>query len=412
MRSYRRSGAALLAATLALLPGTAAAAQQGTVVLSEADVTRVGGRFILSADGASFELAALESPTECPAAGGGTWTCGEGSRRALAAAVAGETLTCLIMGRGDPPPVECTAQTRNLNLWMLQVGWAALRPEWRNPPPAYRDAEQAARAAGAMLWYDPGTEPAEDPANSRPPAGQRPQRVDAGVFLARRQEGDVRVYTREKPPDDDEVPLNYIDFAEDLSTPTTRTGFPLDPNWVPALGTGDSIVHRTNDGRFAYARAPSADGALPLAYMAAAGNVAGRRYATVMLDGMPWSVRRGDLQPARVPLGARAARRGATVAERSAIGAGLPEDRLRAGVWTFGTLRVVVAEDPYACARGTWCRFAVLDEAGTVASGTAREAPELIAQNADGTPAAAPAAPDGIALVWQAPGGAWRRWAP
>ena len=421
MQSHRRFGAGLLVGTLALT-GPVAASQEGRgLVLRIADVTTSGERLVLStADGESYELGAVQTPADCPAADGGTWPCGEGARQALAAAVAGEQLECRILENGEPPAVECRAQTRNLNVWMLQIGRAALQPGWRGRISEYDEAESAARAAGALRWYDAEGETAspQSPAGSGDPSGAgtgvgdtAADSAGTGGFLLRRQEGKVRTYVLASTADAELPPLDYIDYEVDLSVSSPRTGFPLDDDDVPALATGEFIVHETNGGRFAYAQASPADDLVPLAYLVDAAEPPGRRYTRIVLDDVAWTARRGNLQPARTPLGTQVERRGATTAERAAVGAELLRNPLRAGVWTLGAFRVVVAEDPLGCDRSTWCRFAVLDDAGAVVAGTAREAPELVILN-DGVAATAGREPHLTGLVWEAPGGAWMLWTP
>ena len=411
MRSCQTFSATLLACTLAV-PGPAAAGQgEETVVLHSVEVATVEERFMLSTpNGASYELAALQSPTECPAAAGGSWACGEGALQALSAAVAGETLACRILRDGHSPAVECTAQTRNLNLWMLQVGWARLHPEWRGQIVDYDEAELAARTAGAILWYNAGSEAPEGASDYSPIVTPHPEGVGTRTFLVRSHEGDVRVYDQVSPPGADTPFLEY--FPAELPAQANQVVLEPRGNWVPALYTGDFIVHRTTGRGFAYAHVPSIVENFPLAYIVDSADAEGQRYDTVVLDGVAWITRSGDLQPARVPLGTRVERRGATASERRTIGSGLPEDELRAGVWALDKLRVVVAEDPYGCVRATWCRFAVLDETDVVLAGTAREAPELLVHDDDVVSRTAVAKPGVVALVWQEPGGEWKRWAP
>jgi len=410
MHSCSKLKATLLVCVLAV-PGAAVAGQGDTVVLRSVEVTTVGERFMLATrDGASYELAALQSPTDCPAAtGGGLWACGEGALQALSAAVAGETLACEIVRDGDPPAVRCTAQTRDLGLWMLRIGWAKLPLEWQGQIAEYDEAELAARTAGAMLWYDAGSEHAAATLDHLVPVGRHPEDLGFSTFLVRSFEGDVRVYDRVSAPEDT-ISVDY--FAADLSTRAGRLAFEPRNEWVPALDVGDFIMHPTTSRGLAYARVPPSVDRFPLAYVVDAADSEGQRYDTVVLDGMAWVARRGDLQPFRVPLGNRGERRGATAAERRTIGSGLPEDELRAGVWALDGLRVVVAEDAYGCVRATWCRFAVLDETDVVVSGIAREAPELLVQDDDAVLRTVAAEASLTVLVWQEPGGEWKRWAP
>ena len=265
---------------------------QQRVELQNVSVIVADHRLILAAGGDEYVLASLEVPEWCPAAGGGTWACGEGAREVLAAAIKGEVLECTIKEPDEPLPVagavECFAQTRNLNLWMLSIGRARLTPGARETNPLYDDAERVARATGAMNWY-------------------RPARADV----------------------------------------------------EPSLGRHD------------------------------------RSWSTVAPD----TTTSSHPGPARYPLGSRATRRGATADERLALGEDLQQDELRAGVWDYGLFQVVVAESASGCVALTWCRFVVLEDGRPVFIGVARETPEL-------------AAADGAELVWEAPGGAWKFWAP
>ena len=452
MRRHGTFGTVILVGSLAL-PGAAASCQGDPgIELRDVEVVLSDGRLVLSTpSGDTYELAGLETPPTCPASGGSTWACGEGAREALAAAVEGETLQCRVLDKGTPPAVECFAQTRNLNVWMLHVGRATLQPAWSNRIPEYDEAQLSAQSAGAMVWDesrevetaadDPnvvqdaggGESPDAAPGNrfSRPvPRSQAESarepsalgtrmgmqaagRTQAGTFLLRRQDGDVRAYVLDPPADGGDVALEYVAVEADLSRQTPGSGALLDDERVPALGMGDFIVHHARGSEYTYAPAPHEAGDLPLAYVVDGGDVEGRSYTDIVLDGMAWTSRRGYLQPLQVPLWETIERRGATAAERRAIGSGLPEDNLRAGVWAVDGFRVVVAEDASGCARWTWCRFAVLDDTGVVVSGTARDAPAFPVL-ADLLP---PEAPDEArelvpGLVWQTPAGNWMRWTP
>jgi len=411
-----RTLGAVLVVGIVALPNVTARSQEGRprIVLQDVEVAVSGGRLVLStANGESYELAALETPDHCPAAGGGTWACGEGARETLASAVAGEELECSVLDTGPPPIVECSAQTRNLNVWMLEIGRATLHPDWAGRSISYDDAAEAARAAGALAWYiaEDGSPPTEPPGSATVPASEADD--GAGKFLLRRQEGNVRTYVLAEASGTDTPPLNYVDYEEDLADASPRRDFPLDDNYVPALDVGEFIVHGENGGgRLSYAQASPADDLLPLAYIVGSEQPEGRRYSTIVLDDMAWTSRRSNLQPSRAALGTRVERRGATDAERSAIAPDLPAHELRAGVWTFDAFRVVVAEDAFGCVRYTWCRFAVLDDTGVVVSGTAREAPELALPNGDAASGTAAEEPALWGLIWQAPGDAWRLWRP
>lgn len=147
----------LLAIALAVRPAA------GQVAFLTGPATALSGAAIQMEDPAGrsvrLRLAGLAAPTEgmrCPAADGDLpdWECGTGSRLALASVIEGEILECRLHGTeaGEPPAVECLAQTRNVNEWMLRTGWAILQPEWRGRNPEWDSAELLARRAGAMLW--------------------------------------------------------------------------------------------------------------------------------------------------------------------------------------------------------------------------------------------------------------------
>ena len=168
----RVSGVVLLVGLVGLF-GATARSQEGRLALflQEVDVTTSRGRLVLStANGQSYELAALEAPDECPAPGGGTWACGDGARQVLAGAVAGEQLECTILENGTLPAVECRAQTRNLNVWMLDIGRAKLHADWKGRFTHYDDAASAANAAGALVWNTGAVESSRSDVTERLPA--------------------------------------------------------------------------------------------------------------------------------------------------------------------------------------------------------------------------------------------------
>lgn len=111
--------------------------------------TAVGRRHSIRLQG----LAAPPPGADCPAADGvGRWNCGDGSRDALQSRLNGEEVVCRLDGAG---PAECSVQTLNLNVWMLQTGRAFLQPGWRGRVQLYDQAELVARRSGAMLWNRP-----------------------------------------------------------------------------------------------------------------------------------------------------------------------------------------------------------------------------------------------------------------
>lgn len=138
----------LLMAVLASGQGDARVVLTGVQVEVSED-----GRLVLRAsDGSSYELAGLRARSECEGARG-VWACGRASRQLLEAAVAGETLECKILEHGDRPGVECMAQTRNLNLWMLRGAGVDLLPEWsdRDGFARFRDADRARRETRELV---------------------------------------------------------------------------------------------------------------------------------------------------------------------------------------------------------------------------------------------------------------------
>ncbi len=111
-------------------------------------------RLVLHAsDGRSYELAGLRVRWECEGSAG-IWACGEASRQLLQSAVAGEKLDCeILLDEGNRLGVECMAQTRNLNLWMLRRAGVDLLPQWwdREGVDRFRDAELAGRATRDLV---------------------------------------------------------------------------------------------------------------------------------------------------------------------------------------------------------------------------------------------------------------------
>ena len=188
-----------------LLTGVALLGQDNArVVLRGVEVeVSEGERLVLHApDGRSYELAGLRARRECEGAAG-VWACGEASRQLLQSAVAGEKLDCaILLEEGDRSGVECMAQTRNLNLWMLRGAGVDLLSEWwgREGVERFRDAELAGRAtrelARALAESDPlnirsrssegirrraAREAADDPPWPSVPLGERVQRRGATV---------------------------------------------------------------------------------------------------------------------------------------------------------------------------------------------------------------------------------------
>ena len=169
-----------------LLTGVAVLAQDNARVVLRGIKVEVseGERLVLHAsDGRSYELAGLWARRECEGAAG-VWACGEASRQLLQSAVAGERLDCEILEEGHRLGVECMAQTRNLNLWMLRGAGVDLLPEWwdREGVDRFRDAELAGRAtrelARALAESDPlnirSRSPEEIRRRAAPAAGDDP----------------------------------------------------------------------------------------------------------------------------------------------------------------------------------------------------------------------------------------------
>lgn len=110
-----------------------------------------------------LRLAGLLVPppgTLCPGvAPAPDWECGTGSQLSLQDEMQGETVICAIVplrappiDPDAPPDAECHVQTRNLNIRMLETGWAILRPAYRGRNAAYDAAEYLARRTAATLW--------------------------------------------------------------------------------------------------------------------------------------------------------------------------------------------------------------------------------------------------------------------
>jgi endonuclease YncB( thermonuclease family) len=399
MRSHEILGVALLAAGLVVQSSTVLA-QDAAFALGDVAVAVVDQRLVLTtADGTSYVLAALDVPEECPAAGGRTWACGEGARQALAAAVKGEVLECSIVQPDDPPALECYAQTRNLNQWMLRGGRARLVATARGSVPSYDAAEHVARETGAMLWYDPDSVSTSPPSPGELFATASPPDLSTGNegsrFLVRGVDGQVLTYGLSQPPPDSQVRMGY--FSSDEKSSIRSAEFP----YVAAIGLGEFIVHQTApEGSFAFAAAPADETDVPLAYVMDSA-AQGRPYTAIMFDDhLAWTSRQGVLQPVRLPLDSLAERRGATLSQRRSLGGDLPASQLRAGVWSYDSVQVVVAEDPFGCEQFTWCRFTVLERGDVVLSEIAREAPALVVVD------------DGVELVWETPEEKWKVWSP
>ena len=151
-----------LGGVLALPGATAMGQDDHRVVLRDVEVVvSEDQRLVLHAsDGQTYELAGLRALRECEGAAG-MWACGEASRQVLQSAVAGEMLDCAILENGDRPAVECMAQTRNLNLWMLRGAGVELLEGWaeREAFARYKNADRAGDAtrdlARALAEADP-----------------------------------------------------------------------------------------------------------------------------------------------------------------------------------------------------------------------------------------------------------------
>ena len=146
-----------------VLPGVMAVAQDNSwIELQGVEVELLeDGRLVLVAlDGRSYELAGLRVLEQCEGAAG-SWACGEAARQLLQGAVRGEKLDCLVLEAGKRPAVECRAQTRNLNLWLVRRPGVELAAEWSDRPAfsRYREAEQSGQAmrdlARAVAERDP-----------------------------------------------------------------------------------------------------------------------------------------------------------------------------------------------------------------------------------------------------------------
>ena len=85
-----------------------------------------------------------------------------------------------------------------------------------------------------------------------------------------------------------------------------------------------------------------------------------------------------------------AARRGATAEERARVSDPTHAEQALAGVWEWGSFRIVVAEDLFNCLPSGHCPFALLDRwGGPVLTGLALERPALA----------------GGGLIWRRPDG-------
>lgn len=117
------------------------AAFNGAARVADGDSLVVGGRRV--------RLQGMDAPElaqECEKAGV-AYPCGREARDALARLVAGRAVECASHGRDryDRVLATCTAGGVDLNLAMVEAGWAVSYGD-------YRHAEHAARQEGRGLW--------------------------------------------------------------------------------------------------------------------------------------------------------------------------------------------------------------------------------------------------------------------
>lgn len=82
--------------------------------------------------------------------------CGIAARAQLSDLTAGVTVSCVMLGLGDPAHdavegtgAHCAADGYDLSEGMVYTGWALVEP---GAAPLYRNLERAAEAAGRGLW--------------------------------------------------------------------------------------------------------------------------------------------------------------------------------------------------------------------------------------------------------------------
>jgi endonuclease YncB( thermonuclease family) len=177
----------------------------GTATVHDGDTLSVGAVRVRI-----FAIDAPELAQSCSAEDGTSYACGEEARRALAARVGQEVVTCTGLDRDRHGRIvaRCSVRGEDLGAMMVRQGWAlayrafgndyveaerearaARRGMWRGsfeppwewrrrnppspdvPPPVQRDPQPA---RGSLAVATPGSEPARPPAPARAPGHTAP----------------------------------------------------------------------------------------------------------------------------------------------------------------------------------------------------------------------------------------------
>ncbi|MFM9977933.1 MAG: thermonuclease family protein [Sphingomonadaceae bacterium] len=119
-----------------------------TIAVRDGDTLRIGGD--------DHRLSGIDAPEYrqlCKDARGRDWPCGKAARAALAAAVRGHTITCVISARDDygRAVASCTDERgADLAEAMIVTGLAISDDGWMRGP--YADQADAAKTARRGLW--------------------------------------------------------------------------------------------------------------------------------------------------------------------------------------------------------------------------------------------------------------------
>lgn len=136
---------AVLATVLAVSP-VAAETITGTASVIDGDTLDIHGtRIRLSA------IDAIESRQRCTRPNGAEWNCGKASAFALSDKIGRAPLTCAVSeaDRYGRSIAVCKLRGEDINLWMVENGWAVA---YRRYGTEYVQAEDRARAARRGIW--------------------------------------------------------------------------------------------------------------------------------------------------------------------------------------------------------------------------------------------------------------------
>lgn len=138
-----------LTAGMFLILGALAVHFEGRALHEFAGAARVIDGDSLEVDGRRVRLLGIDAPEldQSCRRGAETYACGQEARRALGALIAGHAVSCTTKrkDRYERYLATCRATARNLNLAMVEEGWAVASGD-------YERAEASARAAERGLW--------------------------------------------------------------------------------------------------------------------------------------------------------------------------------------------------------------------------------------------------------------------